>query len=143
VPDSVWAAGVGAGVRRPQLLQLVLYGIALHSFLTGIGLLLQPDFLIAWGGWAEVTEPFFPAQGGIFHILMALLYAKAARPGPERQWLLSFIVIVKITAAVFLLGYFFLVHPIWVVLVSGVLDGAMALTLVALRNSWSASSPVK
>lgn len=128
---------------RPQPLKLVLYGIALHSLLTGIVLFLQPGSFIAWGGWAEVSEPFFPAQGGVFHILMALLYAKAARPDQERLWILPFIVIVKITAAVFLLGYYFLVHPIWVVLVSGVLDGAMAITLAALRNSWNAISPVE
>lgn len=117
---------------RPGLLDLVLYGIALHSFLTGLGLMLQPDALIAFGGWKPIHEAFFPAQGGVFHMLMAVLYARAAGRQDLRPALLPFILLVKYSAAVFLLGYYVFVHPVWLVLLSGLFDGAMAVTLTLL-----------
>ncbi len=105
---------------------MLLTLMALHSFLTGVGLLAQPDFLLRWGGWGEVRQSFFPAQGGVFHMLMAVLYVKALRPGAARTVLLRFIIVVKGVAALFLLTYYVAVEPIWLVAVSGAGDGLMA-----------------
>lgn len=128
------AATVEAGAAVPdrRLLPVLLAGIALHSFLTGLGLLLQPASLIAWAGWTAVAEPFFPAQGGVFHILMAVLYAVAARRSGARRVLLPFIVFVKAAAAVFLLAYYLFVDVVWIVLCSGLLDGAFAIAVAWL-----------
>lgn len=115
-----------------RLLSIVLYLIALHSLLTGIGLILQPDFLLRWGGWGDVAQTFFPAQGGVFHLLMALLYAQAARRERDRSVLLPFIIIVKFSAATFLLLYVALFEMIWLVLLSGAGDAVMAVLLLLL-----------
>lgn len=125
------AAGAPAmGVVVPpdtRPLRLLLTLMALHSFLTGVGLLAQPDFLLRWGGWGEVRQAFFPAQGGVFHMLMAVLYVKALRPGSARTVLLRFIILVKAVAALFLLTYYVAVESIWLVALSGVGDGVMAM----------------
>ena len=101
---------------------------------TGIGLLLQPAELLLWGGWGPVTEPFFAAQGGVFHLLMSVLYGYAAWRGRDQHALLTFIILVKLTAALFLLLYYFFVTAIWLVLVSGVIDGAIGLVLLMLSK---------
>lgn len=117
------------------MLRALLYFVALHSFFTGIGLLLQPEQLIRWGGWDAVSQPFFAAQGGVFHILMAVLYAIAAHRDEHRAVLLPFIIFVKITAAAFLLIYYLCVQPIWLVLVSGIADAMMATALFVLHRN--------
>ncbi len=114
------------------MLRVLLYLIALHSFFTGVGLVLQPEELIHWGGWGDIAQPFFAAQGGVFHILMAMLYVVAARRDEARTVLVPYIVFVKIAAAVFLLIYFLCVQPIWLVLVSGFADGIMGAALLVL-----------
>jgi hypothetical protein len=113
----------------------LLWCTALHSLATGIGLLLQPTALLTWGGWGRIAEPFFAAQGGVFHVLMSVLYVFAAWRGREQRALLVYIVFVKITAALFLLLYYFLVTPIWLVLVSGVIDGAIGVALLVLTRN--------
>ncbi len=116
-------------IRNAKRLKTVLLLVAVHSLLTGVGLILQPGALLTWGGWGIVTEPFFPAQGGIFHILMALLYFQAARSLVQQAVFLPFIILVKCIAAVFLLFYALIVSMIWVVALSAVIDGAFALIL--------------
>ncbi|MBR9975656.1 MAG: hypothetical protein KFF77_08745 [Bacteroidetes bacterium] len=145
--DSVSAVGAGdvgpdeRARRVSRLLSLVLHGVALHSFLTGLGLLLQPVFLIDWAGWKPVTEPFFPAQGGVFHMLMAALYVKAALREETRPVLIPFIIIVKSVAAVFLLAYHFFFAPVWIVFLSGLADGAMAITVALLARAAGSFPP--
>jgi hypothetical protein len=124
-------------IESHRLLPIVLYLIALHSLLTGVGLILQPDFLLQWGGWGDVAQTFFPAQGGVFHILMGLLYALAARRERDRIVLLPYIIIVKFSAAAFLLLYFAFVEAIWLVLASGAGDAAMAVLLLLLKTPGS------
>jgi hypothetical protein len=117
------------------MLRALLYLVALHSFFTGLGLVLQPEELIRWGGWGDVSQPFFAAQGGVFHILMAVLYAIAARRDEQRAVLVPYIVFVKIAAAVFLLIYYLCLQPVWLVLVSGIADAAMAAALFVLHRN--------
>lgn len=53
-------------------LQALLWLVALHSLAVGVGLLLQPADLLARAGYAPVGEPYFPSQGGVFHVVMAV-----------------------------------------------------------------------
>ena len=119
--------------QRERWLRVVLWATALHSCLTGLVLIAQPPALLQWGGFAPVHEHFFPAQGGVFHVLMAVLYAATAARRQLRDVFVGFIVLIKGTAAVFLLGYFFLVDPVWLLLLSGVTDGGVAVLLLLLR----------
>lgn len=121
-------------IDRETYTRLLLLGIAAHSLLTGVGLLLQPGWLIAFGGWRPLSDPFFPAQGGIFHVLMAVLYGLAARRAETRSFLLPFIVFVKAAAAVFLVSYYLAVEQVWLVLLSGLLDGAMAVLVFLVHR---------
>jgi hypothetical protein len=123
-----------ADEKNGTILGWVLLLAAMHSLSTGVGLLLQPPWLLTWGGWRVPVEPFFPAQGGVFHILMALLYLYAASSRIRMHILLPFIVTVKATATVFLAVYVFAVQWIWMVAASAVFDGLLAVVLFLLSS---------
>ena len=95
-----------------------------------MGLIIQNDFLLHWSGFAAINEPFFPAQGGVFHILMVVPYVLGAVGADAHRNMIFFAILVKTTAAVFLLSYFFLFQPIWMVLFSGITDAGFALLIV-------------
>ncbi|MDO9694195.1 MAG: hypothetical protein Q7W56_05655 [Candidatus Latescibacteria bacterium] len=124
----VGGEGVGA------LQSLVLYGIALHSLLTGIVLIVQPDAFMRWAGWGELRPSFFAAQGGVFHVLMVALYLRAARRSRERDTLIPYILIVKTAAAAFLLSYYLFVQGFPLILAAGLFDGGVAALLAAMRR---------
>jgi hypothetical protein len=115
-----------------MVLRWVLLAAAAHSCATGVGLLLQPEWLLVWGGWRSPCEPFFPAQGGVFHVLMAGLYLHAATSARRRWLLLPFIAVVKVTATVFLTSYVLFVKNIWMVSLSAAVDGLFAAAFVLL-----------
>ena len=119
--------------RMRRILNLVLILAAVHSFATGVGLILQPAVLLEWAGWGPIEQRFFPAQGGVFHMLMAGLYVLAFRSDAARASLVPFIILVKSTAAVFLLVYYVAFEPVWMVLASGVTDGLFAAILAYLN----------
>jgi len=120
--------------RREIWLRLVLVGICAHSALVGVGLMVQPAALLDRAGYEPLTEPFFARQGGVFHILMAVAYAGAVAGPWSRRTLIPFAILVKTVAACFLLTHWLLVRGAWVVPVSGLVDGLMA---VVLWWSWA------
>ncbi len=79
-----------------------------------------------------MTEPFFPIQGGVFHILMAALYLYMRSSDAARKILFPCIIVVKAVATGFLFLYFVAVHWIWMVAASGVLDGLFAVAFFVL-----------
>jgi hypothetical protein len=117
---------------------MILYVIALHSFAVGLGLVIQIPGIMAWLGFGNCHEHFFPAQGGVFHIVMAIGYTMAARDPFKYKCLITFTIIVKALATVFLISYFFLFEMIWMVFVSGVIDGLMGIAVF-----WSNTSHQK
>lgn len=118
--------------RVGMILRWVLLAAAAHSCATGVGLLLQPEWLLVWGGWHSPGEPFFPAQGGVFHMLMAGFYLHAATSARRRWTLLPLIAVVKVTATVFLTSYVLFVKDIWMVSLSAAVDGLFAAAFVML-----------
>lgn len=106
-------------------LQAVLWLVAVHSAAVGIGLVVQPDDIFDRMGFAPIGEPFFPAQGGIFHVVMAVGYALAAWRPRRNESLVVFTIVVKIMATTFLMTYYLAVSPMPTVLLSGLTDGAM------------------
>ncbi len=79
---------------------------------------------------AGINEPFFPVQGGMFHIIMSVGYALAAYDLEYFFSLVIFAVIVKIMAFCFLLIYYFLAQPKKIIFLSGLLDGIMGLVIL-------------
>ena len=124
----------GGGAKSAASMTCFLSCVALHSLVTGLILIAQPDALMDWAGWGGMRSPFFPAQGGVFHVLMAVLYGRAARRVRERSLLVPYIVFVKVTAAVFLLSYYCFVEQIPLILASGLFDGGIAAVLAFARR---------
>lgn len=109
-----------------EMLVIILWVIAFHSFCVGVGLIVAPSELFELLGYTKCTERFFPTQGGVFHIIMAVGYIMAALKYPQSDDLVVFIIIVKLSATVFLLIYFIAVKQTWVILFSGISDGLMS-----------------
>ncbi len=118
-----------------KLLSIFLWLVAAHSFLVGVGLIILPDSLINFFGFNKCTERFFPSQGGVFHIAMAVGYAMAAFDLRKYECLIIFSIIVKFLATVFLFIYFLFVSSIWLVIFSGVSDFLMGLIILILYLS--------
>ena len=120
-------------------LSLLLWLVAAHSAVVGFGLICQPAGLFARLGYAPVGEPFFPVQGGVFHVVMAIGYALAARDLCNNRCLAAFAIVVKVAATVFLISYWLLEARLAVVLLSGIGDGVMAVLIWAGYASWRRS----
>lgn len=97
--------------------------IALHSLVVGAALLLVPGWTVRFGGWERAEPLFFLWQAGVFHVIVAAGYLLEYR----RHGTVTFLVMTKSTATVFLFGAALLSHQPWVVWFSGLGDGAMGL----------------
>lgn len=111
--------------------------IAAHSLAVGIVLLFLPQWATDFGGWGEVTPTFFVRQGGAFHLVVAVGYVLEYR----RSQSVTLLLFAKTLAFVFLIGVTVL-EPgtAWAVPLSGVADGAMGLTVLAVRQAVSRGS---
>lgn len=106
--------------------------IAVHSFVVGLFLLLLPDWSAVFGGWGEVEHRFFPRQGGVFHLVVAIGYLNEY----FRHRTVSLMIVAKSMAVAFLLAVSFInVDHAWAVPLSAVSDGAM-LVAVVLVHRW-------
>ena len=113
-------------IKHPEkVLSTVLWVVAAHSILMGFALITQPSVLMEWSGFKSGYERFFPAQGGVFHLLMAVAYSLGAINSQKYHLLIVFSVMVKAAAMIFLLVYCFAVEFKWIILISGVTDGVM------------------
>jgi hypothetical protein len=113
-------------IKQPdKVLSAVLWVVAAHSILMGLALISQPAILMQWSGFKPGYEHFFPAQGGVFHLLMAVAYSLGAADSQKYHFLIVYSVIVKAVATVFLLLYCFTAEFKWIILVSGIGDGVM------------------
>ncbi len=110
-------------------LVFVLLLIAVHSFLVGIGLIARPAMLMRFFGFGPCLERFFPTQGGVFHVAMAIGYAMAAVNVDKFRCLIYFSIIVKTLATVYLFIYYSVLNSLWIILASGIGDGIMALAI--------------
>jgi len=118
-----------------RVLSTILWLVAFHSLAMGLALIAQPALLMKLSGFSSECERFFPAQGGVFHILMAVAYIMGATNIEKYYYLAVFSIIVKAVATLFLMVYCFAVEFKWIVLLSGIGDGVMGLMIfLALQN---------
>ena len=115
-----------------KLISIFLWLVALHSFAVGVGLIVLPLPLLKFFGYGVCAERFFPSQGGVFHIAMAVGYAMAAYNLKRYECLIIFSIVVKFMATVFLFTYFIFVSSIWLVILSGISDFLMGLIILIL-----------
>jgi hypothetical protein len=121
-------------------LAFVLALIAIHSFLVGLGLIVRPGMLMEFLGFGACYERFFPTQGGVFHVAMAIAYAMAAVDVRKCRCLVFFSIIVKTIATIYLFVYYLIVNSMWIVLASGIVDGVMAVAICLSLLSYDGST---
>ena len=112
------------------IFSLMLYIISFHSLCVGAALMARPQKLMRRAGFASVNEPFFPVQGGMFHIIMAVGYALAGADLKFFAGLIIFSIIVKMLAMIFLIGYYLMFESKKIIFVSGVVDGVMGIFIL-------------
>jgi hypothetical protein len=117
-------------------LQVVLGLVALHSAGVGIGLIGSTASLLDRAGFRPVGETFFVAQGGVFHLVMAVAYVIAAWDPVRQPGFVVFSIVVKVVATIFLTLYWAFVSPVPTILASALVDGAMGLGIWVVRRAW-------
>ncbi len=115
-------------------MRLILICIAIHSFIVGAALILFPGQWLEFFGFQLVRERFFQTQAGVFHMIMGICYVLPAINYDHFKSLVLFSVIVKLCATLFLLIYFIFFDSIFLVLLSGLGDCAMAVLLIYVYN---------
>jgi hypothetical protein len=113
-----------------KYLGLILYLVSIHSLAVGLGLILLPLSQMPLFGFQVAVEKFFPVQGGVFHLVMSVAYAMAARGKLRREGLIIFSITAKYMATVFLIIYGLAVVGVWMVWLSAVGDVVMGTVIL-------------
>ena len=117
-------------------LKYFLWILTLHSFFTGIFLTILPAKFLIFFGFPEYPHTFFQIQGGVFHIVMSVAYLMASMNIEKSKHLIYFIIITKFIATFFLFSYFLLIVSIWMLLLSAIGDGIMAIGVLILYKQY-------
>jgi len=112
-----------------KLLSTVLGIVAIHSLGMGLTLIAQPAFLMKFAGFSPDCDHFFPAQGGVFHLLMFVVYFMGATHIEKYRYFIVFSIFVKATGTLFLMIYSFAAEFKWIVFLSGIGDCLMGLVI--------------
>ena len=119
-------------MRSITLFKTLFILLGIHSLCVGAGLILIPLSAYSFFGFGEYYGSFFKIQGGVFHIIMGSVYIVTATDPQKYRSFIYLTIAAKLTATVFLLGYYFLAERIWMVLVSGLGDLVMGLAVLSL-----------
>ena len=114
------------------VLSILLYLIALHSFIVGAVLVVIPFETLEYFGYHNYQGTFFKVQGGVFHLVMSLVYFLAARDLNRIRILIYLTIISKFIATVFLFSYYLFIDRIWMVAASGAGDLLMGILVLLL-----------
>lgn len=113
-----------------RLLPAYVVLVALHSYAVGAFLLFATEWGARFGGFGEVSPPFFARQAGIFHFVLATAYLV--------EWFRYGGVVIllagKATAVVFLVAMWALGTEAWSVPFSALGDGLMGLVALVLAR---------
>ena len=115
--------------RVRMLERWIVVLIAIHSAGVGMLLLLAPRWSAEFGGWDGIASLFFTRQAGVFHIVVAIGYLLDY----FRSGGVTFLVVTKSIAVVFLTAAFLLGERAWAVPFSAVTDGLMGAVVAALH----------
>ena len=107
----------------------VICAVALHSFVLGTIMLVNPTGALRFAGWEYEGPRFFPAQSGIFLLILGGAYLAGAWKRPF-AW---FLVASKAAAVIFLVGEALLGGAPRICLLAALGDAAMgaAVAIVA------------
>jgi hypothetical protein len=125
-------------IHYDLLLKWVLWLIAIHSICFGISLVILPIHFIEFFGF-RLAEKFFADQGGVFHLVVAVVYIWAALDLENSFKLIVISCTAKFVATCFLLSYYFFADPIFMVFFSGIADFLMGLAILILYKQYRKS----
>ncbi len=111
---------------------LLLWLMAIHSFFVALGLIFLPTKFLPYFGFLGYSGRFFQMQSGVFHIVMSSAYLMGAYQFKQSNALVQFAVLAKSIATIFLITIFIFYEPNWMILLSAIGDGGMALVLFLL-----------
>lgn len=124
-PGLTTAAGLATLERALVVL------IALHSLVVGLFLTIATEWGARFGGFPSPVPLFFPRQAGAFHFVVAAIYVV--------EYFHYRGVLLLVTTKSIAVAFLFLASALdsvpWVVPLSGVGDGLMALAVVLLRRA--------
>ncbi|MEW6365257.1 MAG: hypothetical protein AB1714_11555 [Acidobacteriota bacterium] len=107
----------------------LIHLIALHSIVVGVFLLILPPWAVRFGGFGEVSPPFFAHQAGAFHLVVAAAYLIEYL----RYRGVIILVFAKALATVFLFACTLLDGAPWIVPFSGVADFMMGAVVLVVH----------
>jgi len=117
------------GLEKLERALVVL--IAVHSVVVGLFLTFATDWGARFGGFPSPVPLFFPRQAGAFHFVVAAIYLVEY----FHYRGVGLLVLTKSLAVVFLFLTTALDDVPWLVPLSGVGDGLMAVAVVLLRRA--------
>lgn len=120
-------------------MMILLWLIAIHSFIIGVMMISGTLDVFKFFGF-PYHGGFFTIQAGVFHLVLAMGYLMTAYNLNKQSLLIWFCISAKLMAAVFLLLYFAVFEPIWMILISGAVDLLMGLLLLQAYNRFKRSS---
>jgi hypothetical protein len=118
-----------AGLEKLERALVVL--IAVHSVVVGLLLTFATEWGARFGGFPSPVPLFFPRQAGAFHFVVAAIYLVEHRHYRG----VFLLVLTKTLAVAFLLLTTALDDVPWLVPLSGLGDGLMAVAVVLLRRA--------
>lgn len=117
----------------------VISMVALHSLVLGMAMLVAPIRTLGLAGWQYDGSAFFPAQSGLFLLLLGGAYLAGVRFRPF-AW---FLVVSKGTAVLFLVAEVFLLQDRPILLLAALLDALMGTAVaIAVTAAVRASRPL-
>lgn len=129
-PAPILAPVAPTARRLLRIERLLVLLVALHSVAVGAMLLLAPAWAVEFAGWAGADPLFFPRQGGAFHFVAAFAYVYEHR----RLESVTILAFTKALAVVFLLSVAAAGEAAWSVPFSGLSDGLMGATVLAVHH---------
>lgn len=115
---------------RLNWFKLMFILIAIHSFVIGSGLIICPVKFLLFFNFNVPVEKFFPMQSGIFHYVMTFAYIMIVLSPARNKGLILLSIVTKLMATIFLFSYYFLAEKSWAILLCGIVDCIIGLTIV-------------
>ena len=117
----------------------VISTVALHSLVLGVAMLVAPIWTLGLVGWQYDGPAFFPAQSGVFLVLLGGAYWAGIRFRPF-AW---FLVVSKGAAVLFLVAEVLLSQDRPILLLAALLDALMGTAVaIAVTASVRAARPI-
>jgi len=125
-------------MREDRLRRLIVAAVAAHSLTLGAAMLAAPARVLALVRWPHDGSLFFPAQSGVFLLILGLGYLAGMKSRPF-AW---FLVLSKAVAVLFLVGAAVAGEAPRIVLLQAAGDGLMGLAVALILWRTRAAVPV-